>query len=103
MDDDTNVSKDVNIYVGPNVSEVGEVIPRCARCGLLPEQLSCYTSVLEAELYEAGEDRPPTVDEVRAYVMAEEGTYNGDNGHFLCDTCYIAVGMPSSPQGWTCP
>lgn len=38
-----------------------------------------------------------------AYVRFEEGTYNPTNGHFLCDHCYVAEGMPSSPSGWRCP
>lgn len=37
------------------------------------------------------------------YVRYEEGTYNPANGHFLCDRCYIDVGMPSAPGGWRCP
>lgn len=37
------------------------------------------------------------------YVEQTEGTYNPDNGHFLCDQCYIEVGMPSSRYGWKCP
>jgi hypothetical protein len=37
------------------------------------------------------------------YVWTEEGTLNVDNGHFACDACYIALGMPSSPTGWTAP
>lgn len=37
------------------------------------------------------------------YVKREEGTYNHNNGHFLCDGCYIKAGMPSSPSGWICP
>lgn len=37
------------------------------------------------------------------YVIAEEGTYNRENGHFLCDSCYIKNGSPSSPRGWKCP
>ena len=34
------------------------------------------------------------------WVKSEEGTYNPSNGHFACDTCYIKLGMPSSPSGW---
>ena len=45
-----------------------------------------------------GDDMTP--DE---YVRAEEGTYNPDNGHFLCTPCYVAAGMPSSKYGWVCP
>lgn len=37
------------------------------------------------------------------YVWQEEGTLNPKNGHFLCTTCYIAAGMPSSSQGWKAP
>jgi hypothetical protein len=51
-------------------------------------------------------DDDPTVitPEMReAYVRSEEGTYNPENGHFLCDGCYITAGMPSSPSGWRCP
>jgi len=36
-------------------------------------------------------------------VIREEGTYNPNNGHFLCDSCYIKAGMPTGPHGWTCP
>ena len=37
------------------------------------------------------------------FVRREEGTFNIENGHFLCTDCYIAAGMPSSPRGWTAP
>jgi hypothetical protein len=37
------------------------------------------------------------------FVINEEGTYNRENGHFLCTECYIKAGMPSSPVGWKCP
>ena len=37
------------------------------------------------------------------YIRREEGTYNKENGHFLCDECYIRAGMPTSPNGWKCP
>jgi hypothetical protein len=37
------------------------------------------------------------------YVIANEGTYNRVSGHFLCDTCYIKAGIPTSPLGWVCP
>lgn len=38
-----------------------------------------------------------------AYIVEEEGTYNPENGHFLCDDCYINAGQPSSINGWRCP
>lgn len=38
------------------------------------------------------------------YVLAEEGTLNSENGHFLCTSCYIKAGQPSAPfPGWKCP
>jgi hypothetical protein len=37
------------------------------------------------------------------YVRVEEGTYNPENGHFLCTPCYNKAGMPSSPRGWKAP
>lgn len=43
-------------------------------------------------------------DESRTdYIWREEGTLNPNNGHFLCDSCYIKAGQPSSPIGWRCP
>lgn len=66
--------------------------PLCVGCGKPPEQIQEYVE------YAADEDMTP--DE---YVRSEEGTYNKENGHFLCTTCYIKAGMPSSPQGWVAP
>lgn len=40
---------------------------------------------------------------VDSLIATEEGTFNPKNGHFLCMKCYIKAGMPSSPNGWTCP
>lgn len=37
------------------------------------------------------------------YVRREEGTYNPESNHFLCDMCYIQAGQPTSPAGWKCP
>jgi len=31
------------------------------------------------------------------YVWEYEGTLNTDNGHFVCDTCFVKMGQPSSP------
>jgi hypothetical protein len=38
-----------------------------------------------------------------SYIRHEEGTYNPDNGHFACDSCYTALGMPSTSTGWKAP
>jgi hypothetical protein len=44
-------------------------------------------------------------DQTRAtFVIENEGTYNTSNGHFLCDSCYVKAGFPTSPgYGWVCP
>lgn len=49
------------------------------------------------------EDNTPTDQEVLDFCWSEEGTMNYENGHFLCNACYIKAGMPSSPTGWKCP
>lgn len=33
----------------------------------------------------------------------EDGTYNRSTNRFACTDCYIAIGMPSSPNGWVAP
>lgn len=67
------------------------VVLVCVGCGKHPDELTCYTYMLEGN---------QTADE---YVFNNEGTLNYDNGHFLCDQCYIDAGMPSSPRGWIAP
>jgi hypothetical protein len=60
------------------------------------------TFIFESEEDEAA--RGPVTPEMREnYVISDEGTYNHLNGHFTCDTCFIRIGMPSSPSGWKCP
>lgn len=66
--------------------------PVCMGCFKSPDQLACYTGLAE-EMGISPDD----------YVRQEEGTYNRNNGHFLCDDCYVAAGMPTEPGGWTCP
>ncbi len=53
--------------------------PMCSRT---PEEIGCYDDYLEDG---------QTASE---YVRLNEGTYNRENGHFLCDACYIKAGMP---------
>lgn len=66
--------------------------PICQGCQRPPHEINEYIdAAAEAKL---------TADE---YVRKEEGTYNPDNGHFLCTVCYMRAGMPASPRGWTCP
>lgn len=66
--------------------------PRCGRYARDMEELDSY---IEPGYHKDRED----------YVRQEEGTYNFENGHFLCDTCYIAEGMPTSGSlaRWVCP
>lgn len=66
--------------------------PICMGCFLRPSQI--------AEYREAASEMEQTAD---AYVRRHEGTFNRDNGHFLCTPCYIEAGMPSTPRGWVCP
>jgi hypothetical protein len=66
--------------------------PYCAGCGKAPHELSEYLDAVRGTgLTPAG------------YVRKEEGTYNPENGRFLCTSCYCDAGMPSSPEGWVCP
>jgi len=63
--------------------------PLCTGCNKHPAQIEEYV--------EAAEEAQMTPDE---YVTKEEGTFNYSNGHFLCTSCYIEAGSPSSPSGW---
>lgn len=64
----------------------------CVGCGKAPNELTCYTPYAR----EAGVSN-------EEYVFNEEGTLNTENGHFLCDLCYVKAGAPSSPRGWKAP
>lgn len=66
--------------------------PICTGCNKHPEEI--------AEYAEAAADEEMDVDQ---YVREEEGTYNYENGHFLCTSCYVKAGMPSSDRGWVAP
>lgn len=66
--------------------------PICTGCNKRPDDIEEYVDMGKAE--------EMTPDE---FVRTEEGTYNKDNGHFLCTECYIRAGQPSSPRGWTAP
>lgn len=66
--------------------------PRCKRYARDMEELDSY---IEPGYHKDRDD----------YVRQEEGTYNFENGHFLCDACYIGAGMPTGVGGsrWVCP
>ena len=70
----------------------GYPVARCIGCGKEPHEFEEYVSLAAEEGMTAA-----------AYVRLEEGTYNSENGHFLCDGCYIEAGMPSTPHGWIAP
>lgn len=72
--------------------EVETIKPICVGCDKRPDELDEYSPD------STGEDMTP--DE---YVKFGEGTYNPSNGHFLCTSCYIKAGQPSSPRGWVAP
>lgn len=64
----------------------------CVGCERVPEQINEYSEVM------TGEEVSPD-----DYVWKEEGTLNTSNGHFLCTSCYIKAGQPSTKRGWTAP
>jgi hypothetical protein len=74
--------------------------PICIGCARRPTEILSYI-----ECAAGSEEALATVtpEEIRLYVIHEEGTYNPKNGHFLCDECYIRNGMPSREGGWVCP
>lgn len=69
----------------------------CVGCGKTPSELEEYVNAASEE---ASGKPDMTPDD---YVWQEEGTLNRENGHFLCTSCYIGAGMPSSPRGWSAP
>ena len=71
-----------------------KIIPFCIGCNKPASEIQEYI--------EAAKDCEMSVEE---YVREEEGTYNPENGHFLCTDCYINAGMPSRkyPNGWLAP
>ena len=66
--------------------------PICVGCDKTPDQLPEYVSIAEEEGMSPDE-----------FVRTEEGTYNKENGHFLCTPCYVDAGMPASRHGWVAP
>lgn len=66
--------------------------PVCIGCKLRPGDIPEYIEMASLE------DMTP-----EEFVRTEEGTYNLDNGHFACTTCYIRMGLPTEPFGWVAP
>ncbi|KKN10073.1 hypothetical protein LCGC14_1040370 [marine sediment metagenome] len=67
-----------------------EHIIRCAVCRNKPE-------TIPAQISEANYQKTDPIS-----LAIEDGTFNHENHLFTCMTCYIKIGMPSSPQlqGW---
>ncbi len=66
--------------------------PVCAGCNTRAADIVDYQ--------ELGRDAGMSAAE---YVLHEEGTLNTKTGKFLCDPCYIKLGMPTAPGGWVVP
>lgn len=58
-------------------------------CERTPDQIDEYV--------EFGRHEEMTPEE---FVWSEEGTLDRATGQFLCTSCYIKAGQPSSPRGW---
>jgi hypothetical protein len=79
-----------------------EIAYHCCRCGKEPTELNEYRMAAWGEKSQGEPGIPePTDAEVLAYFKANEGTLNRRNGLFACTDCYIAMGQPSGPHGWT--
>lgn len=72
----------------------------CQGCKKTPLELSEYKELL---MDDEGYFPDPTPEMILDVAWNEEGTMNRENGHFLCNECYIKAGCPSSPTGWKCP
>lgn len=75
---------------------IAEGEPYCFRCGKPASSFPEYDYSVREGFEVDGADRAD-------YVRSEEGTYNPDTNRFACDECYIALGMPSGPNGWRAP
>lgn len=77
--------------------------PICAVCYKTPREIEEYVEAAaewNAELpTEGGDQYEPQIDPDE-YCRLEEGTYNEENNLFVCTSCYIKIGMPSSHGGW---
>lgn len=67
--------------------------PICTGCNKTPGDIEEYVDMAVEYKYH----------DVDAWVRRHEGTYNPENGHFLCTDCYVKAGMPSSLTGWKAP
>lgn len=68
------------------------VRPLCIGCNRRPDDIREFATEAEHDGITADE-----------WVRENEGSYNPDNGHFLCTECYVKRGAPSSHEGWRAP
>jgi hypothetical protein len=76
--------------------------PMCERLAEDMEYLDTFWADSQEELDSVP---PEEYSHHRAkYIRMNDGTFNKENGHFLCDSCYVKAGMPTGPYGWwICP
>jgi hypothetical protein len=67
-------------------------ILRCVGCGKRPDEIDEYLKGNQSD------DQQVEPDD---YVWSNEGTLDRVTGHFACTACYIRMGCPSGPLGWT--
>lgn len=60
------------------------MIPRCAGCGMDPNDDR------ELQLHACSEG----YGDARAFIRHEDGTFNKETWRFWCDDCYIKAGEP---------
>lgn len=82
--------------------------PICVGCAKRPAETSEYDYLIfntedEAEIGFATLSPEELAEERRKACIREEGTLNPENGHYLCNSCYLLNNQPSSPRGWKCP
>lgn len=88
--------------------------PMCKRLAADIEDLDSFVydsyGDYEDVLAEGGGPNNETMRRAREdYIVEEEGTYNPETGHYLCDSCYIKAGQPTGADGrggpgrWVCP
>lgn len=65
---------------------------RCAKCNREPKDIPEYRD----DYKEYGASSPDA-------MAREDGTFNPDSNSFVCTECYVGIGCPSSPHGWTAP
>lgn len=90
----------MSILLDVDPPEIDPFDPMCERFASEMEDLDWFC---EDFFDNVGYGAPITPAMRAAYVIEEEGTYNKETNHFLCDMCYIKAGQPSSLEGWKCP